>query len=109
MSRIGGRELVDASVTQVQLQLALAAVGNYNRFLRQCQARDALVGAGQEDPLPTCGGGIDVIYVEDHSGESFIEDARSHLIGSLPGAQAVFDACGRCAPKEDRARASWRK
>src|ERR1700691_461007 len=83
---------MNASVTQVQLQLALAAVGNYNRFLGQRKTRDTLVGAGQEDPFPMSGGGVNVIDVENHLGKAFVEDARGDLIGSLAGAQAVFDA-----------------
>jgi hypothetical protein len=38
-----------------------------------------------------CGGGVDVVDVEDHAGESLVEDARRNLVGGLPGAQAVFD------------------
>ena len=37
MVRILQRIVVDASVTQVQLQLALCAVGNYNGFVRECE------------------------------------------------------------------------
>ena len=51
------REFVNASVSKMQLQLALCAVGNYNRFLGQSQAGDVLgVGTREKDPFPAGGG-----------------------------------------------------
>lgn len=47
---IVGRKFVNASVAQVQLQLALVPVGHYNGLLSQRELGDTLVGAGQEHP-----------------------------------------------------------
>ncbi len=82
---------MDAAIAQVQLQLALAAVGNYNRFLRQSEARDVLgVRPREKDTFPACGRGVDIVDVEDQAGETLVKDARRNLEGSLSGAQTVF-------------------
>ncbi len=91
VARLVEREFVDASVAQVQLQLALTAVGNYNRFLRQSEARDVLcVRPREKDAFPARGGRVDIVHVEDEAWEALVEHPRRNLEGSLPGAQAVF-------------------
>src|SRR6202171_2762487 len=91
VARLAQGEFVDTSVTQVQLQLALAAVGHYNRFLRQSKAREVLcVGPRKKDTFPARGGRIDIVNVEDEVWEALVEDTRCNLEGSLPSAQAVF-------------------
>ena len=68
---VAAGKFVGGAAVQVQLQLALLAVGNYNRTFRQSDAGTTFrSGFGQEYAVPACAAGGDVVDVEDHLRES---------------------------------------
>jgi hypothetical protein len=80
MIRIAHVHLVHAAVAQVQLQLALLRVGNYNRFFRQGQARILLrVRTRQEDAMPMGGDCRDILNVQNQMRKTLVENARLDL------------------------------
>src|SRR5260370_7512498 len=88
MFRTMGLRFVHAATMQIELQLALIAVGYYNCVLCQRQARDvAPIGFRQKAAMPVHGGGRDILYIEPPVRELFVEDARPDLQGTLCAAQ----------------------
>ena len=87
-----GLRFVHAAVAEIELQLALIAVGHYNGVLRQRQARNvAPIGLRQKDAVPIHGGGRDVLHIEHQVGKLLVENARLDLEGNLRTAQAFFE------------------
>jgi hypothetical protein len=84
MIRIADVHLVNASVAQVQVKLALLWVGNYNRFISKGQARVLLrASARQENAMPSRGDRRNVLNVENQMWKPFVENARFHFKRSL--------------------------
>ncbi len=86
------REFVSGAVVEVQLQLALLGLRNYNRTFREGDARTTLPACfSQENAVPPSAAGGDIVDVEDHLGEAFVEDARLHLKRDLRGDEIGLD------------------
>ncbi len=89
---IFAREFVGGAAVEMELQLALPGLGNYNRTFRKSDLVTALsAGFGEEDTVPACAAGGDVVDVENHVRESLIEDAGLNLKGDLGGDQTALD------------------
>src|SRR5208282_2591028 len=77
---IGSGKLVRGTAIQVQLQLAQAGLGNYNRTFRHGDARATFSsGFRQKYAVPVSPASGDIVDVEDHVREALIEDARLYL------------------------------
>jgi len=78
--RIGARVFVSRAAVEVELQLALVGVGNYNGTFRESNLRAAFsAGLSEKDAVPACATGRDIVNVEDHVGKALVEDAWLHL------------------------------
>ena len=77
---IGAGKFMCGAANEVQLQLALVGVGNYNGTFRESNLRTAFgPGLSEEDAIPARAARGDVVNVENHVGETLVKDARLNL------------------------------
>ena len=78
--RVGARVFMSRAAVEVELQLALVGVGNYNGTFRESNLRAAFsAGLSEKDAVPACAAGRDIVNVEDHVGKTLVENAWLHL------------------------------
>ena len=86
------RELVGGTTIEMELQLALPGLGNYNRTFRKSDLVSGLSASfSEKDAVPARAAGGDVVNVEDHVREALIEDAGLDEEGDLGADEATFD------------------
>src|SRR5580692_12218405 len=78
---------------KVKLQLALFRFGNYNRILRQGELGAVLSsGFSEKYAVPLRAAGRHVVDVQNHFGETLVEDSGLHREGSLGSEQIGLEA-----------------
>ena len=77
---IGAGQFMGGAAVEVELQLALFGVGNYNGAFRESNLRSAFgASLSEEDTIPAGATGRDVVDVEDQVGEALVEYAGLDL------------------------------
>ena len=89
--RSGASEFVSGAAVEVELQLAEGGFGNYNRAFRKSNlGATRSAGFGEEDAVPVCAAGGDVVDVEDQVREALVEDAGLNGKGDLGSDESGF-------------------
>src|SRR5580700_5009188 len=91
MVGVGAGKFMGGAAIEVELQLALFGLGNYNRTLRKGDLRAAFrSGFGEEYPVPMGAAGGNIVNVEDHAGKALVKDARLNREGDLRSDEVGF-------------------
>ena len=92
MVGIGAGKFVGGTAVEVDLQLALLGLGNYNRTLRESDLGAAFrSGFSEKHAVPMGATGGNIVQIQDHVREALVEDARLNLEGDLRGDEVGFD------------------
>lgn len=86
-------EFVSGAALEMELQLALPGLGNYNRILRQGDLGAAIsAGFREKNAVPLRAAGRNVVDVENQLGETLVKDARLDGERDLRGEEAGFES-----------------
>ena len=92
MIRSGAGIFVSGAVVEMELQLAEGRFGDYNRIFRKSDLGSGIrAGFGDEDAVPVCAAGSDVVDIQDQMREALVEDARLNCEGNLGSNESGLD------------------